>query len=229
MNKLIFTITAILSLLLFPACGSDDDNEAALLTSITISPVDKDLYIGDTYQLTISHQPADIKLPKLTWTSSDTKIAAVSGSGLVEAKADGVATITVAYGDLLSTVILIILNQDIELTFNEPLPLFGKSKEDTRKTERRKLETETERTLLYKDSKGNLNYNILYTFNDVILIKSSIFFDNTQKITMHDVAHELEKKYDLLSFSGGYTFYNNDTKRMINVIKKTDNSITIEY
>jgi hypothetical protein len=108
MNKLLYTITAILALSVFSACGGDDNNEYAVLTSITINPIDKDLYIGDTHQLSVSHQPTDVKLPKLTWTSSDTKIATVSNTGLVEVKADGVVTITATYGDLLSSLTLII-------------------------------------------------------------------------------------------------------------------------
>ncbi|NDV95375.1 Ig-like domain-containing protein [Dysgonomonas sp. 521] len=109
MNKLIYTIAALLTLTLFSACGGDDNNnEVVVLTSIAIDPVDKDLYIGDTYQLTVSHQPADVKLPKLTWTSSDTKVATVSSSGKVTAVADGVAKITASYGDLSNSVTLVV-------------------------------------------------------------------------------------------------------------------------
>lgn len=111
MNKLVYIIAALLTLTLFSACGSDDNNEVAVLTSITINPIDKDLYIGDTYQLTVSHQPTDVKLPKLTWTSSDTKVATVSNSGLVEVKADGVVTITATYGDLSNSLIIVALKK----------------------------------------------------------------------------------------------------------------------
>ncbi|NDV95371.1 Ig-like domain-containing protein [Dysgonomonas sp. 521] len=112
MNKLIYIITAILTLTLFSACGGDDNNnEVVVLTSIAIDPVDKDLYIGDTYQLSVSHQPTDVKLPKLTWTSSDTKVATVSSSGKVTAVADGVAKITASYGDLSNSVTITIFKE----------------------------------------------------------------------------------------------------------------------
>ncbi|NDV95373.1 Ig-like domain-containing protein [Dysgonomonas sp. 521] len=118
MNKLIYTIAALLTLTLFSACGGDDNNnEVVVLTSIAIDPVDKDLYIGDTYQLSVSHQPTDVKLPKLTWTSSDTKVATVSSSGKVTAVADGVAKITASYGDLSNSVTIAILKQQDYTSF----------------------------------------------------------------------------------------------------------------
>lgn len=108
MSKLIYILSIILSLSFFSSCADNDEKEYVVLTSLEINPVDKDLYIGDKYQLKTSHQPADIKLPELTWKSSDTKVATVSSSGEVVAIADGVATITVSYGSLSDSKTIVI-------------------------------------------------------------------------------------------------------------------------
>jgi hypothetical protein len=106
--KKTLTLLFILMTMAIAACTDDNNSEYIVLTSLTIHPVEKDLYIGDKYQLSASVEPADVKLPKLKWVSSDTKIASVSNSGLVEVKADGVVTISVSYGSLSDDITLVI-------------------------------------------------------------------------------------------------------------------------
>ncbi|WP_051697554.1 Ig-like domain-containing protein [Prevotella sp. 10(H)] len=108
MNKLLLLLSLVFSLTLFTACGSDDEKEYVIITSLKINQPDKDLYIGDTYQLIITHEPSNVKLPELVWKSSDTKIATVSNTGKLTAIADGVVTITASYGDLTNSITLVI-------------------------------------------------------------------------------------------------------------------------
>lgn len=66
--------------------------------SVTISPKTKTLNAGETLQLTASVSPAgaDPKYAALTWKSSDAGVASVDSNGLVTAKKQGTATITVS-------------------------------------------------------------------------------------------------------------------------------------
>ena len=60
---------------------------------MSVSPTSKTLNIGETVQLTGTKNPTSAS-EGTQWTSSNTGVATVSGSGLVTAKAAGTATIT---------------------------------------------------------------------------------------------------------------------------------------
>ena len=60
---------------------------------MSVSPTSKTLNIGETVQLTGTKNPTSAS-EGTQWTSSNTSVATVSGSGLVTAKAAGTATIT---------------------------------------------------------------------------------------------------------------------------------------
>ena len=60
---------------------------------MAVSPTSKTLNVGETVQLTGTKNPTSAS-EGTQWTSSNTGVATVSGSGLVTAKAAGTATIT---------------------------------------------------------------------------------------------------------------------------------------
>ncbi len=62
--------------------------------SVSIAPKEVTLAVGDVAQLTASVKPEKAS-GKLEWTSTDKKVASVSGRGLVTGRSEGTATITV--------------------------------------------------------------------------------------------------------------------------------------
>lgn len=73
------------------------------ISSITIQPDSVSLQEGETATLTAVIEPADAIDKTVTWTSSDEKIASVSGSGVVQAIKVGKSTITAACGGKKAT------------------------------------------------------------------------------------------------------------------------------
>ncbi|RRD56688.1 leucine-rich repeat protein [Tannerella forsythia] len=65
------------------------------VTGVTLSPTSLNLEVGQTGALTATVAPATATNKKVTWTSSDTTIATVDGSGTVKGIAPGTATIAV--------------------------------------------------------------------------------------------------------------------------------------
>jgi uncharacterized protein YjdB len=65
------------------------------VSSVTLSPTTKDLKIGETVQLQATIKPDNATIKTVSWSSNNTSIATVSNSGLVTAKASGIAVITV--------------------------------------------------------------------------------------------------------------------------------------
>lgn len=80
--------------------GAGDDraysygNSGIAVTGVTLSAVSGTLEEGNTVSLTATVAPADATIKSVTWSSSDTSVATVSG-GLVHAVGAGTATITV--------------------------------------------------------------------------------------------------------------------------------------
>ncbi len=66
--------------------------------SVSISG-NKDMYVGDTINLTAIINPSDATNKNVTWTSSNEEVATVSASGSVFAKSSGSTTITVTTAD----------------------------------------------------------------------------------------------------------------------------------
>ncbi len=69
------------------------------VTGVSISPGNFTMGVGATTQLTATVAPSNATNKNVTWTSSNTAVATVSASGLVTAKANGTATITVTTAD----------------------------------------------------------------------------------------------------------------------------------
>ncbi|MBP5280874.1 MAG: Ig-like domain-containing protein [Lachnospiraceae bacterium] len=69
------------------------------VTGVSLSQTSAAMNKGDTLQLTATITPSDATNKNLTWSSSRTSVATVSNSGLVTAKANGSATITVTTAD----------------------------------------------------------------------------------------------------------------------------------
>ncbi len=64
------------------------------VTGVKLNKSSAKVYAGQTYQLKATVSPSDASNKKVSWTSSDTKIATVNSKGLVTAKKPGVAYIT---------------------------------------------------------------------------------------------------------------------------------------
>lgn len=68
------------------------------VASVSISPDQASVHVGESVQLQATVLPADAGDKTVTWTSSQPEVASVSASGLVSALAPGIATITAKAG-----------------------------------------------------------------------------------------------------------------------------------
>ena len=78
------------------ACGPKDDPVIAV-TGITLSQTSISLEVGGKVSLTATVSPSDATDKTVTWTSSNSGVASVSG-GVVTAAAEGTTTITASAG-----------------------------------------------------------------------------------------------------------------------------------
>lgn len=69
------------------------------VTSVTVSPTALSVETGESEQLTATVLPANATNKRVLWTSSNTQVALVNGSGLVSGVAAGTATITATTED----------------------------------------------------------------------------------------------------------------------------------
>ncbi len=74
-------------------CGSDDPAYVAV-AYITLNSYSKSLFVGESFSIDADITPGNATNPKITWSSSDTRVATVSSSGKVTAKGTGNAVIT---------------------------------------------------------------------------------------------------------------------------------------
>jgi len=96
MKPLFSSIIAALAVLSMVACGPKDDPVIAV-TGITLSQTSISLEVGGKVSLTATVSPSDATDKTVTWTSSNSGVASVSG-GVVTAAAEGTATITASAG-----------------------------------------------------------------------------------------------------------------------------------
>lgn len=68
--------------------------QAVAVDSISVSPSTASLEVGETQQLTVAFTPSDASNKTVTYSTSDSGVASVSGTGLVTAIGEGTATIT---------------------------------------------------------------------------------------------------------------------------------------
>ena len=73
--------------------------ETVHVTGVSVSPSTASVEVGSTQQLTETVTPSNATDKSVTWSSSDTSVATVDGSGLVTAVSAGSATITVTTTD----------------------------------------------------------------------------------------------------------------------------------
>ena len=69
------------------------------VTSVDLNKTSNEMTVGDTFQLTATVYPKDATNQKISWSSSDEKVATVDKDGLVTAKSYGKAAITVTTAD----------------------------------------------------------------------------------------------------------------------------------
>ena len=69
------------------------------VSQISISPSSATLAVGGTRQFSVTITPANATNQEVSWSSSNTSVASVNSDGLVTAKAEGQATITVTSKD----------------------------------------------------------------------------------------------------------------------------------
>jgi hypothetical protein len=79
--------------------GCDDYKRKNIEHNATTNKPSLDIWVGETFQLTAN--PSELGF---VWTSSDSDVASVDGSGLVTAKARGTAVITAQAGDVVCSV-----------------------------------------------------------------------------------------------------------------------------
>lgn len=75
------------------------DIRAILINSITLNKTSATLEKNNTVQLVVTINPSNATDKSLTWTSSNTGVATVNGSGLVTGKGSGTTTITAKAND----------------------------------------------------------------------------------------------------------------------------------
>ena len=93
MKKIMFALVAAAALLV--GCQP----KPVLVSSIKLSETTLGLVEGDSHHLSAIVSPKEATNPEVTWTSSNTAVATVTGSGDVKAVAPGEAKITVAATD----------------------------------------------------------------------------------------------------------------------------------
>ena len=89
------------------------------VSSIALNKTSAFLYVGETTQLSASVSPSSATDKSVGWTSDNTSVAAVSGSGLVTAKSVGTATITCKAKDgsgKKATCFISVKKEDVEPT-----------------------------------------------------------------------------------------------------------------
>ena len=73
--------------------GTDPDDESIAVTSVALDKTSLTLEIGESYTLVVTVSPSNATDKSITWSSTNSSIASVSG-GKVTAKSDGTTTIT---------------------------------------------------------------------------------------------------------------------------------------
>ena len=82
------------------SCNPDAIEEAVVhVKDVTVSPLTKSLYEGETFRLEAMVVPADAKDPAVEWSTNNEKVAVVDAQGLVMALAAGSASITATSRD----------------------------------------------------------------------------------------------------------------------------------
>lgn len=95
MKKILFALLSVA--LLLCACNPEDPNVP--VASVTVNPTSLNLVEGGTSQLTAVVAPTTATNKDITWSSDNSSVATVSGTGLVTAVAPGTAHIVATAAD----------------------------------------------------------------------------------------------------------------------------------
>ena len=128
------------TLYITPSKASSSDVKAsckitvkAKVASVTVTPTEKSMQVGQTYTLTAKVLPKEAN-QEVTWSSSDTKIATVENGKVTAVKA-GEAVITAASKDnpeIKSTCVVTVVNIPVEsVTLNKTTLLLVEGKSET--------------------------------------------------------------------------------------------------
>lgn len=74
--------------------SSSQQNKEVEVNLISLSPGTASVCVGGTQQMTVNFSPANVSDKRVEWSSSDTKVATVSSTGLVTTKSVGTVTIS---------------------------------------------------------------------------------------------------------------------------------------
>lgn len=109
MTRAFSLLLAIPLALSLASCGEQQTVEPSDRVTVIVSPSSILLLAGDTVRFTAvvkDAQGATVSGKSLQWSSSDTTVATVSGTGLVTAVSDGAATITAATDSVTGTALV---------------------------------------------------------------------------------------------------------------------------
>lgn len=73
--------------------------QSVSVTSVSLNVNTLEMQVGDEYTLVATLNPKDASNKDVTWTSSDEKVVEVSANGIITAKKEGTATVTVTTKD----------------------------------------------------------------------------------------------------------------------------------
>ncbi len=98
-KRTVLSFIAVIGILLFTACSSDDDNSNVSVRQIALSSTSLTLKPGNTEQLTVEFFPSNATNRQLRWSSTDESVVTVSDEGLVTAIKPGSSTIKAVSAD----------------------------------------------------------------------------------------------------------------------------------
>jgi hypothetical protein len=106
------------------ASGAAQVTVQQAVASVSVSPQDGNIEIGETVQLTATAEDsggANVEGTSFTWSSSDMAVATVSSAGLVTGVSDGNVTITATSGGSNGTAPVTVTRADLEITNDQNL------------------------------------------------------------------------------------------------------------
>lgn len=105
-NSCLKIFLAVLCGLFMLACGKDKENSPNIQEfDLSISHSSVNITEGKTFLLAVNISPDDIEHPSISWSSSNSAVAAVDDTGLVSALVEGEAVITAAFANNAKKVI----------------------------------------------------------------------------------------------------------------------------
>ncbi|MBR5661530.1 MAG: Ig-like domain-containing protein [Bacteroidales bacterium] len=127
MKKTIFKVAAaivvaVLSSAILISCDPEKGDKTIAVSGVSINKTSINLAEGDSETLTATLSPAEATNKSVSWSSSDTQVATVDGSGKVIAQKAGSATITVTTSDGSKTATCSVTVKAIALTKIEISP-----------------------------------------------------------------------------------------------------------